>query len=660
MELIWLLFIIELQESQCPKVASIPSGCIAAAMMLHITPSSDGYFENMWGWVADHDLDDAQNTMVTVAAARGFLIESTAGPTWFYGTASEHSMLYQYNFHNTSNSFAGMIQTESPYFQGTAATQSPGPFAKSIGKFNNDPVFDNSSCTGTDLSCDISWAVMVNEVNNLTIAGAGLYSWFDNYDQSTCVDGQNCQQRLFNDQGTNGGLYVWNLITIGAVEMVSNTMDNTTVSAKDNTQANMHPFWSALAAYADSSTPQDQTCDDENPDPSCAGPPICDKSRSFNSLEELQSAAGSFPAICMPYYALTTLLPTLNASLTKYATVNNGYDAVYSYYIEYVKDFVPGALSKFMEGNSYNSPGGEGNQFFDCVFDTGHGKPQTLPCPIDWHVQGDQPKFSITYQLKNETGFYDTLKKKYGIEKDWVSLDLHNFYHPPKCSGGDGGGGGGGGIGNTLRARCIDSIIHDWYGLPQATDKINPTNPKDVITKALPTIDQLKASTSNRLLDVAGSTWQGTTDDLLQVLSMPIYMISQAVNSMETVKEHAVEQQKQDKAKLIQEVLGIVCLFIPFLQEVAPEVAAADAIFEIVGATVNIGLAIKGIIDDPVSAPMEILGLLTFGGARDEKDFKSLADKRRGISKDDIEAIGEDFEKLDDKLQKTIRQDCKK
>jgi hypothetical protein len=78
-------------------------------MMLHITPESNGYFENMWAWVADHDIDDAANTMVTVAAARGILIESASGPTWFYGTASEHSILCQYNFYNTSNMFAGMI-----------------------------------------------------------------------------------------------------------------------------------------------------------------------------------------------------------------------------------------------------------------------------------------------------------------------------------------------------------------------------------------------------------------------------------------------------------------------------------------------------------------------------------------------------------------------
>lgn len=79
-------------------------------MMIHITPEADGYFENVWAWVADHDIDDPTNSQITVAVGRGILVESQAGPTWFYGTASEHAMMYQYNLYNTVNMFAGMIQ----------------------------------------------------------------------------------------------------------------------------------------------------------------------------------------------------------------------------------------------------------------------------------------------------------------------------------------------------------------------------------------------------------------------------------------------------------------------------------------------------------------------------------------------------------------------
>ena len=73
-----------LTPSECPPVTSGVVPCNAASLMMHVTPSASGYFENMWLWVADHmiddpDLVDANNTMVqtSIYVARGLLVEST-------------------------------------------------------------------------------------------------------------------------------------------------------------------------------------------------------------------------------------------------------------------------------------------------------------------------------------------------------------------------------------------------------------------------------------------------------------------------------------------------------------------------------------------------------------------------------------------------------
>lgn len=42
------------------------------------------------------------------------LIQSKKGPSWFRGTASEHSVLYQYNLVNAKNVYMSIIQTETP------------------------------------------------------------------------------------------------------------------------------------------------------------------------------------------------------------------------------------------------------------------------------------------------------------------------------------------------------------------------------------------------------------------------------------------------------------------------------------------------------------------------------------------------------------------
>ena len=111
-------------------------------MLLHLTSESSGYFENLWAWVrlkrsfclcrfprlahipsqvADHDLDNDLNaqasesnegiplnvkTDISVYSGRGILIESQ-GPTWFWGTASEHSQLYQYQLSNATEIYMG-------------------------------------------------------------------------------------------------------------------------------------------------------------------------------------------------------------------------------------------------------------------------------------------------------------------------------------------------------------------------------------------------------------------------------------------------------------------------------------------------------------------------------------------------------------------------
>lgn len=174
-----------LTPKECPPVTSgVNPNCQAASLMMHITPKASGYFENMWLWVADHiiddpALDDPKNEMeqTSVYVARGFLIESQS-PVWLYATASEHAVMYQYNFNKASNIFACMIQTESPYYQPNP--KPPAPFEKAVGVYNSDPTYSsNDELSGTDSS----WAVIMRRSKDISIFGAGLYSWFSTYSQ---------------------------------------------------------------------------------------------------------------------------------------------------------------------------------------------------------------------------------------------------------------------------------------------------------------------------------------------------------------------------------------------------------------------------------------------------------------------------------------------
>jgi hypothetical protein len=47
-------------------------------------------------------------------ARPGMLIQGNGGGLWFRGTASEHSVIYQYTLVKARNVYMSMIRTESP------------------------------------------------------------------------------------------------------------------------------------------------------------------------------------------------------------------------------------------------------------------------------------------------------------------------------------------------------------------------------------------------------------------------------------------------------------------------------------------------------------------------------------------------------------------
>ncbi len=168
-------------------------------MLLHLASKSSGYFENVWGWVADHDLDQTPNadSRIAVYSARGILIKSQ-GPTWLYGTASENKILYQYQLSGAKDIYLGHMQTETPYFQPTPGAHQPF----TIGTFPEDPTF--SDCAAPDTSCDKSWALRILKSTDVFIYSAGMYSFFgQNYDQA-CLAGEDCQKRLVQTSYSQG------------------------------------------------------------------------------------------------------------------------------------------------------------------------------------------------------------------------------------------------------------------------------------------------------------------------------------------------------------------------------------------------------------------------------------------------------------------------
>ncbi|KAG8220629.1 pectin lyase fold/virulence factor [Butyriboletus roseoflavus] len=217
----------DLQYAQCPS-SSVNSSCQAAFLGVHLTRHSSAYFEGTWVWTADHDLDASGQT--SVFTGRGILSES-AGPVWFIGT-SEHAALYQYNLANAHNHYIGFAQTETPYYQPVPAA--PAPFRTNSAY--HDPIFP--------YNINSAWALYIQYSSNITIFGAGLYSFFQNFDRS-CVTPLNCQQQIFNiDSASAPSVTVYGLSTIGTTYQLS--VDQSGVV---NAHSNLDGFQETLTAW---------------------------------------------------------------------------------------------------------------------------------------------------------------------------------------------------------------------------------------------------------------------------------------------------------------------------------------------------------------------------------------------------------------------------
>ncbi|KAK3987477.1 pectate lyase superfamily protein-domain-containing protein [Cladorrhinum sp. PSN332] len=232
----------ELELEQCAKnpnaTNTIPEQCFGSFMMLHIPAGGSAYLENTWYWVADHSLEpSAKDGQIDVFNGRGVLIEGE-GPVWGWATASEHSVLYNYQFNNASNIYLALIQTETPYFQGNPdATK---PFI--VNEKYADPDFEKQCANDETGTCKRSWGVRAINSEDVFIYGAGLYSFFDNYAQD-CLKTQSCQDNVVSLEDST--VHFYGLSTKASVNMLTVNGEGVALD-KDN----RNNFCATLAQYS--------------------------------------------------------------------------------------------------------------------------------------------------------------------------------------------------------------------------------------------------------------------------------------------------------------------------------------------------------------------------------------------------------------------------
>ncbi|KAG8956019.1 hypothetical protein FRC04_006468 [Tulasnella sp. 424] len=194
--------------SNCLKFTTHDNkACTGAFLGLHITSKATAYLEGTWVWTADHDLEDQEQRQIDVYTGRGILSESKNGPVWLIGTASEHASIVQYSFYGSKNVYAGLIQTETAYYQ--PAPPVPAPFT--LSKTYHDPTFKNGPS---------GWGLHIADSEDIFVYGAGHYSFFQNY-TSDCLTTFTCQQSIVKVTSDSKDVYIYGLSTVGSTYLLN-------------------------------------------------------------------------------------------------------------------------------------------------------------------------------------------------------------------------------------------------------------------------------------------------------------------------------------------------------------------------------------------------------------------------------------------------------
>ncbi|KAG8930571.1 hypothetical protein FRC02_004034 [Tulasnella sp. 418] len=200
----------DMMSAQCAKLTGHDiAPCMAAFIGLHITKTASVYAEGTWVWTADHSLDEVDHSegQIDVYSGRGIVSESAKGPVWLIGTGSEHHAIVQYSFVNSKNVYAGLIQTETPYYQPNP--KAPAPFT--INSAYHDPTFTNGPS---------AWSTYIKNSDHIYIYGAGHYSFFDNYTQE-CLQDWSCQDSILKVDKASEHVYIYGLSTVGTTHMLN-------------------------------------------------------------------------------------------------------------------------------------------------------------------------------------------------------------------------------------------------------------------------------------------------------------------------------------------------------------------------------------------------------------------------------------------------------
>ncbi|KAF2223461.1 hypothetical protein BDZ85DRAFT_109795 [Elsinoe ampelina] len=188
---------------------------------------------------------------------------------------------------------------------------------------------------------------------------------------------------------------------------------------------------------------------------------------------------------------------------------------------------------------------------------------------------------------------------------------------------------------------CITKQSTFFWNFPTINpDNVEIFNPKIIVGESLTKAQDMLRRSKNMAMWAQWDT-DLAISDVVDATSVPASSSEEAIASMETIVEQANDIIKREREEMILNFVSAILFFVPVggAAASAAGLTALRSALRLIGTAGEAGLAVYGIVQDPKSAVIAILGfLLNAGGGRGS--FKSAAGSRRGMSQNEYNGLG--------------------
>jgi hypothetical protein len=261
------------------------------------------------------------------------------------------------------------------------------------------------------------------------------------------------------------------------------------------------------------------------------------------------------------------------------------------------------------------------------------------PCPPDYSQRGYGPSTyheqSVSWTLVSERSdaFYSGLLENTGIPKSKIKFGTFARVHNCEPWVHEGNGD-----------KCWNDGYDFNYPIPNGYGAGDVSNPKAVVQKALESSNTLQQQISDALINVKFKAYYADEWDLIDAVSVPIFLIANAVEDMNQVEEIADKIDEEKKKALILAFIGAILFFIPIAGEVlgsVVEIGDMAAIITLVSAAGDVATGVYSIVDDPQNPLLGIMQIILAPLAlANIGQVAKAASIRRGMSDDDVLKLG--------------------